>query len=93
MHEKKEKIKVIKEARKRTALNQIQFSRLLSCSDKTVMRYETGRHLISKAYFEKCMNILLTPMSELSSLLEAFHQPQVYFNQNNSLILKLPSAS
>lgn len=93
MQGKREIISVIKEARKRCAMSQTEFGRLIGTSFMTVQRYELGKRRVSKTYFEKCKNLLKTPMGELSFLLEAFHKKPVYFEKDNSLRLVLPRVS
>jgi transcriptional regulator with XRE-family HTH domain len=92
MQGKKEILSVVRSARQRTKLSQVEFGRLLEVNLMTVQRYELGKRKVPPKYFERCKNILKTPKNELEHFLDAFKQRTVFF-QNEKLLIQLPRAS
>lgn len=93
MQTKHEIKSVIKAARKKTGLSQMDFGRLLKVHGMTVSKYERGQLKVPTNYFQKCKFLTKTPSAELSALIKAFNFPPIVQFLENRLHLSLVSAS
>jgi transcriptional regulator with XRE-family HTH domain len=80
---------VVLEARKRIALSQSDFGRLLGSQISSVSRYERGLFTPPDEYIKACKSLLQSPISEIAALRKAFlNQPTANVNNQNEIEIK-----